>query len=329
MAAGVLQSPLEMVQLGEIAGRQLDPLLLDETVEWQRELDWDFGRSAELVRHFTDTKGLAGAALLDQGEVIGYGYAVIEENKALVGDIYVRPQWRSETAQVRLFGAIADALTGMPGLRRMESQLMMLEPAIGKAVARGRSIETCERILMSVNRMTLPRLEPNRDFRIENWGEQHQDLAATVMALAYGNHIDSRINEQYRTVTGARRFLNNIVQYPGCGTFFAGGSMVAFDVRSGWVSGIVLASFIGPETGHITQLGVIPQAQGQGLGRELLVRAMDALYSQGAKRVSLTVTAANGAAVDLYRKLGYRELRRFLAYTWEKNPLPRASAGLA
>jgi ribosomal protein S18 acetylase RimI-like enzyme len=323
MAAGVLQSPLEMVQLGEIAGRQLDPLLLDETVEWERELDWDFARSAELVRHFTDNRALAGAALLDRGEVIGYGYAVIEENKALIGDIYVRPYWRTESAQVRLFGTIIDALIEMPGLRRMESQLMMLEPSIGAAVGRGRpahrAIETCERILMSLDGPALVPVNANPRFRIESWGEQHQELAATVIAMSYGNHVDSRINEQYRTVSGARRFLTNIVQYPGCGTFFAGGSMVAFDVQSGWVTGVVLTSFVGPETGHITQLGVIPQAQGQGLGRELLVRAMDALYKNGAKRVSLTVTAANVAAVELYRQVGFREVRRFLAYMWERN----------
>ena len=40
MAAGP-----EIVELRELSGHELDPLLLEETVEWQRELDWDFGRS--------------------------------------------------------------------------------------------------------------------------------------------------------------------------------------------------------------------------------------------------------------------------------------------
>jgi ribosomal protein S18 acetylase RimI-like enzyme len=163
-------------------------------------------------------------------------------------------------------------------------------------------------------------------FRIEGWADQYQDAAATVISLAYGHHVDSRINEQYRSVAGARRFLTNIVQYPGCGTFFGQGSMLAFDPQKGWVAGVVLTSFVGPETGHITQLCVAPDAQGLGLGRELLLRAMDALRRAGAKRVSLTVTAANEAALELYKQTGFREMRRFLAYVWERNSLPRASA---
>ncbi|HYA16339.1 MAG TPA: GNAT family N-acetyltransferase [Bryobacteraceae bacterium] len=307
-----------MVQLGDLIGRQLEPLLLDETVEWERELDWDFSRSAELVRHFTDTKSLAGAALLDRGEVVGYGYAVIEEHKALVGDVYMRPGWRTQDAEVRLFGTILDALTGMPGLRRIESQLMLLDPAVGEALRRTRPITISERMLMSIPEPPMWRAAkaPGR-FRIEGWSEHHQELAATVIALAYAHHVDSRINEQYLSVAGARRFLSNIVQYPGCGTFFRQGSMVAFDARGGWVAGMVLASMVAPRTGHITQLCVTPQAQGTGLGRELLQRSMDALYRHGAQRVSLTVTAANRPAVELYRSTGFREMRRFLSYTWD------------
>jgi ribosomal protein S18 acetylase RimI-like enzyme len=314
MAVGAL----EIVSLDDIVGRQLDPLLLDETVEWERELDWDFSRSAELVRHFTDGKALAGAALLDLGEVVGYGYAVLEDGKALIGDVYVRPAWREKEPQVRLFRAILDGLTETGGLRRIESQLMMIDPEIGDALRRQRPIDICERILMSTEAGPLPVTGTGGRFRVEGWADQHQELAATVIALSYENHVDSRINEQYRTLAGARRFLTNIVQYPGCGTFFQPGSMVAFDVASGWVAGVVLTSFVAPRTGHITQLGVMPQAQGMGLGRELLLRAMDGLYRHGAKRVSLTVTAANTGAVELYKRAGFREVRRFLAYMWER-----------
>jgi ribosomal protein S18 acetylase RimI-like enzyme len=308
---------LEVVNLNRVAGRQLEPLLLEETVEWDRDLDWDFSRSAELVRHFTDTKALAGVALLDRGEVVGYSYAVLEDQKALIGDLYVRPAWRDKEAQVRLFRTVLDALTGA-GVRRIESQLMMLDPEVGEALRRERPVDTCERLLMAAENLPAAGKSVEDRFRIEGWSDYHQEFAASVIALAYGDHLDSRINEQYRSVAGARRFLHNIVQYPGCGTFFRPGSLVAFDKVTGWVAGMVLVSFVGPETGHITQLCVTPQSQGKGLGRELLIRAMDALYRNGAKRVSLTVTGANTAAVELYRRSEFREMRRFLAYVWEK-----------
>jgi hypothetical protein len=72
---------------------------------------------------------------------------------------------------------------------------------------------------------SLPPREPN--VPISPWSENRQDDAARLVAAAYGGHVDSNINDQYRSASGARRFLTNIVQYPGCGTFFAAASCVA------------------------------------------------------------------------------------------------------
>jgi hypothetical protein len=202
-------SALSIIQLGEVIGRQLDPLLLDETVEWERELDWDFSRSADLVRQFTDSKALSGAAILDRGEVIGYGYAVIEGDKAVVGDVYVRPGWRTLELEVRLFSVILDALIGTPGIRRVESQLMLLPPAVGAELLRGRPLEVRERLLMTVDAAPLGPFVTDRAFRIEEWSDSHQEFAAFVISDSYEDHVDSRINEQYRSIEGARRFLTS------------------------------------------------------------------------------------------------------------------------
>ena len=67
-----------------------------------------------------------------------------------------------------------------------------------------------------------------RRVRIERWNDQNHEAAAHLIAAAYENHIDSRINDQYRSVMGARRFLFNIVQFPGCGVFFRPASFTAF-----------------------------------------------------------------------------------------------------
>jgi ribosomal protein S18 acetylase RimI-like enzyme len=67
----------------------------------------------------------------------------------------------------------------------------------------------------------------------------------------------------------------------------------------------------------VTQLCVTPHAKGSGLGYELLRNAVAALRAGGAKRISLTVTSANEDAVRLYRRCGFREVRRFFAYVWE------------
>ena len=119
----------------------MDPLLLEETVEWQQKLDWDFALSADLVRQFTDMRALKGFALLDRGEIVGYGYSVLEDHKGLVGDLYVRPPWRDGITEARLFQAILDDLIGTPHIRRVESQLLLVGPEMGEVLQRERSVE--------------------------------------------------------------------------------------------------------------------------------------------------------------------------------------------
>lgn len=311
---------IEMVALRTLVGRELDPLLLEETVEWQQELDWDFGKSADLIRQFTDMRSLEGFALLSRGEVVGYGYSIVEDQKGLVGDVYVRPLWRTGAAEARLFRAIMKDLI-RTGVRRVESQLLLSSPAMDNALRQDLGIDVWERLLMSFPAASAAPLRAGKaagQYYIEPWADHHHEASAEVIALAYKGHIDSRINDQYRTWAGARRFIYNIVQFPGCGTFFRPASFVAFDLTTGAIAGIVLTSFVGNETGHITQLCVTPAARARGLGYELLRQAVGVLRANGAKRITLTVTAANAEAVRLYERVGFREARRFSAYVWER-----------
>ena len=313
-------SQQQIADIRNFSGRELDPLLREEIAEWDRELEWDFSKSADLVRKFADARGLGGAAIVDRGEVVGYGYTVLEEHKGLIGDVYVRPGWRDRDLELHLFRALLDALIGTSGIRRVESQLMLIDAAVAKALQRERFVRLFERLLMILDegaRLLPGRSSAARRFRLEPWADHFHDSAATVISLAYMGHIDSQINDQYRTFEGAQRFLHNIVQFPGCGAFYKQASFVATDLATGWVAGIVLGSFVSEEVAHVTQLCVTPHAKGAGLGYELLRRSVAALRAGGARRISLTVTTANEDAVQLYRRCGFRETRRFFAYVWE------------
>ena len=78
-----------------------------------------------------------------------------------------------------------------------------------------------------------------------------------------------------------------------------------------------LASLLADDIGHITQLCVGPQFQGTGAGYELLRRSLAALVKAGCRRTSLTVTAANNAAVRLYERVGFETIRVFTAMVWD------------
>lgn len=57
--------------------------------------------------------------------------------------------------------------------------------------------------------------------------------------------------------------------------------------------------------GEVYVVGVVPGAQGTGLGRALTVAGIEHLRSRGLNAVMLYVDADNSAAVGLYRKLGF------------------------
>jgi ribosomal protein S18 acetylase RimI-like enzyme len=138
-----------------------------------------------------------------------------------------------------------------------------------------------------------------------------------VISAAYRGHVDSEINDQYRNLPGARRFLTNIVRFPGCGRFSAPGSFAAVDEYTGRLCGIALASLVSPSSGHITQLCVLPALRGTHIGYELLRQSLTSLMDLGCETVSLTVTCTNLDAVHLYERVGFRARSTFPALVWE------------
>jgi len=153
--------------------------------------------------------------------------------------------------------------------------------------------------------------------RVENWTARSQEDAAHLIAAAYQGHVDGEVNDQYRSAAGARRFLMNIIQYPGCGAFFQPGSYLAFHPDNGRLCGLSLSSLVAVDVGHITQICAAPWAKGSGVGYELLRHTMQALARHGCRKVSLTVTATNSNAIRLYERVGFSTHRRFTACVWE------------
>jgi len=308
----------EVVDLHEIRAEDLEPVLAEEQLNWRAKLYWDFTPSADLVRRFVRMQALSGFALVSGGECIGYSYFVSEDRKALIGDLYVLNHCALPEYEDALLGAVLNALAATQGLHRIEAQLMMMHGPFERTLPYDRYVHIHPRNLMLVDgeRATeLCRGGAAGRYSFEPWQPEDQEEAALLIAAAYRGHVDSTINDQYRTASGAKRFLNNIVQYPGCGAFHAPASITAR--LRGRIIGLCLASLVADNVGHITQICVIPEAQGTGVGYELLRISLLALREAGCESVSLTVTAANQQAVSLYQNMGFRAVRHFAAYVWD------------
>jgi ribosomal protein S18 acetylase RimI-like enzyme len=309
----------EIIDLRKAAIADLEPLLEEECRSWSEDLEWDFQRSASLVRRYTEMHALTGGVLMEAEVPLGYMYFVIEEHKGLIGDLYLRRDSRTADRENLLLAAALRGIRAHSAVTRIEAQIMMLSSETGRTMPDQEHVTAFERNFMRIDLTSAPLRKGNvrRPMYTERWTDHYRDAAAQLIAAAYLGHIDGRINDQYRSPEGARRFLHNIIQYPGCGIFHPPASVVAFEGVTGRLCGVSLASLVRPNTGHITQICVGPSVRGTGIGHELLRQSLTSLRDMGCTSATLTVTANNEDAVDLYERVGFETIRRFPAFVWE------------
>lgn len=320
MAAVSDASLPEVIELANLTLADLDPLLNEEIGVWQQRFSWDFRPSADLLRRFLQMHSLYGYALRFNRQVIGYAYQVCEGRKGLIGDFYVRAGHVRSSNEMMLLGAVVQGLMLTPGVRRIESQLMLLHARLTQPPPFSKYLTRHDRSFMGIDRETALKLPPRvSDVRARflPWAERFQEEVAHVVAASYKGHSDSEINDQYRTIPGARHFLMNIIRFPGCGQFSPAASLVAVDDRTGRICGVCLASLVSATSGHVTQLCVLPALRGARLGYELLRQSLAHLAELGCASASLTVTCSNLDAIRLYEAAGFRTHATFPALVWE------------
>lgn len=308
---------LHLVDLRQLNSRQLSPLLDEESRIWREELHWDYRVSIELIKKFLESHSLAGFAAIEENSATGYGFYVIEEHKGLLGDLFVSPAHSQVEVGELLLREIVEALRAIPFLQRIEAQLMPFGSKLGDALsALGFSLYPRQFMVKNLaeGEPSGPLSTPS--FKLDGWDERYLSPCADLIHRAYAEHVDGEINDQYRSREGAMKFLKNIVLLPGCGQFEQRASFVLYEPMTARLAGVVLTSLVAKGVGHTTQLCILPEYRGLGLGKRLMNASMDALRKMRASELSLTVTSTNSNAVELYDNLGFRTLKSFLAGVW-------------
>lgn len=313
---------MEVLDLRHFTSADLRPLLEDEIRVWADLLCWDYSGSAEMILRYMDAKFLPGYAAVSRGKVFGYAFFVYESNKGVIGDLFVSDGGNGVSRQdveTRLLTHVIETLQQSPGIHRIEAQL--LAHATGEAsqpfISQGFSQHARLFMTLPLAQAKINEKALTPEIEIRRWTEQDYQNSASVITSAYRSHVDSEINDQYRTLSGSLRFLNNIIRFPGCGTFDPESSFVALNRKSRALVGIILCSRVRYDTGHITQVCVLPEYRGYGLGKALIAASVKNLSQRKFCALSLTVTEANHPAVELYRRLGFETRRVFDAFVWE------------
>ncbi|HVB86963.1 MAG TPA: GNAT family N-acetyltransferase [Candidatus Dormibacteraeota bacterium] len=317
-AAKEFNRPMQIVDLRQLQSRSLEGLFQEEARHWLEELRWDYRPSIDLVRKFIDSRALGGYAASDNGRLTGYGFYVLEDHKGLIGGLYVSPQNQQEAITERLLSEMLATLRATPRLERIEAQLMPFGSALDpNFLAQYFCLHTRQFMLLPLDRAQVSSKLASPGLRIEPWKDRAIESAARLIQLAYANHVDSQINDQYRTEAGSLKFLRNIVLLPGCGQFLPEASFLARPATGDKPVGMVLTSTVAEGVGHTTQVCVMPGYQHCGIGRLLMERSIEALRQRGYESLSLTVTASNRGAVELYERLGFRTVKTFAAGVWQ------------
>jgi len=323
MAAVALQEPrVEILDLRHFSSVDLRPLLEDEIEVWQKLLSWDYSGSADMILRYIDAKILPGYAAIDRGRVFGYAFFVYEGNKGVIGDLFVANGRRLPNAhevESRLVMHVIETLQQSPGIHRVEAQLLLHEASVVSRpfIEQGFSRHARLFMVLPLDSSANISIPSHPDIEIRRWSEQDYQSAAAIIITSYRGHVDSDINDQYRTLSGSLRFLNNIVRFPGCGTFDGESSFVAVHKRSRTLVGLILCSRVRHDVGHVTQVCVLPEYRSLRIGEALMGCTAANLRQRKFSLLSLTVTEANKRAVDLYRRLGYEVKQIFDAFVWE------------
>jgi len=312
---------VEILDLRHFSSADLRPLLEDEIQVWSSLLSWDYSASAEMILRYMDAKFLPGYAAVSRGRVFGYSFFVYENSKGVIGDLFVSGGGNGadrKEVELRLLTHVIETLQQSPGVHRIEAQLLAHEAGAAAPPFERQGFSRHARLFMSLR---LPREATEgvrfSEIEIRRWTEQDYQLAASVIMAAYRDHVDSEINDQYRTLSGSLRFLNNIVRFPGCGSFDPESSFVAMEKSTRALVGVILCSRVRHDVGHVTQICVLPEYRSRGLGQTLLASTVANLTQRKFTALSLTVTEANSPAVELYQRLGFETKRVFDAFVWE------------
>jgi ribosomal protein S18 acetylase RimI-like enzyme len=338
MATGV---SIEILDLRHFAAPVLRAVLDAEGEVWRERLHWDYRTSSKLLMQYLDSHMLPGYAALEGGQVTGYAFCVYEETKAVIGDVFALssnaggldaapgvgvplthlvPASAHEIEQT-LLRHLFETLLNSPHVDRIESQLLLHPSGVHSSLFRQAGFEVFRRLFLVQQLHGLwnqPHVDLKNGLELRAWREDDLTPAGQLIFEAYGDHPDSVINDQYRSIHGSQRFLHNIVRYSGCGAFSAQVSHVVVDRQSKQLVAVVLGSRVSAQSGHITQLCVHPRYRRLGLARMLLSVAAFHFMRHGATEISLTVTESNTRAIELYLSEGYVCAHTFDAAVWER-----------
>ena len=306
-----------MRPLSEVSTRELKPLLEEESDHWAGELLWDYRDVSSAVASGVERRALTGFVLHDGVRAAAYCYSMIDAGRAIVGSVFAASGFRGQGLEERLVEAVIQDAQRHPQNERVECQtLFSTAPEADQRFTRAGFSSRARHYL--VRPLDTPVDLPAQPWALRPLRREDLTAAAQIIHRSHVGSLDAALNLTYATPSFCRGFVETLVLRAGCGRFDPEASFIA-ESPSGNV-GVLLASHLSRTNGHICQVSVAPDAQGQGVGRGLMAAALRSFRAQGLQTASLSVTLDNHPAYALYLSLGFHLRKEFAAHAWVRPP---------
>lgn len=309
---------LKLENLSSVELPQVAPLLEDEVELWSRKLKWDYSATSEFLRNYIKTGLLPGVVLFDNNRPVGYAYFVVDDDRAIIGNIFVPEKFWGEGYEEFIATGLCSAIQQTDVINRIESQIMMFSGADIATSFKDAGFSVFKRSFLSLE---LSRWESNkkqpRGFSISRWQQQILAESSRLVCDSYKGSVDNVLSSSFSTYARSEEFIYNLVHRAGCGDFLPRITAVALG-EEGKVAGVSLATRLSINSGHLPQISVAPGFQGCGIGNYVVDQSLLRFKNAGYHDVSLTVTKENTRADTWYRRLGFEEILAFNAYLWAR-----------
>jgi ribosomal protein S18 acetylase RimI-like enzyme len=280
----------------------LQPLWAEEAEVLWRTLHWQ-------VEPWKGPMG--GLAWVGDGKVLGCLPLCVRGPTAMLGRLFASRWGPTEGVEAGLLSAALHGVFSDPRIQRVSGEFLGAAPRTLEWLVSLWPGQVQPRLLMEVAWTGAG--ETRTGSSLEPWQGEHLIPAAGLLRRAHGEgprvFFDPVLEDDGETA----RLLERIITCPLCGTFEPGASFAARAPESGDLLGFILATRMGTDRGHVAEVAVDPAAQGRGIGKTLITRALEALRGLGCRATHLAVDGDNRKVIRLYRSLGFREYHRFPA----------------
>jgi GNAT superfamily N-acetyltransferase len=144
----------------------------------------------------------------------------------------------------------------------------------------------------------------HRPLPADSWSPDDLARAATLLHLSYTHDIGRHFAPHGHAFEWLH-YITALVTDSPCGLFSPELTRVVRDEAG--LRALALVTRIEPDTAHIAQLAVRPDARRQGVARALVADVSALAAAAGCARITLLVASANAPARRLYDALGFSQ----------------------